>query len=133
MSDTYSIKTQKKRIVIVEDDYILASLIQLQLQRMGYFVTDIFSTGEEILERLSHTMADLILMDIELSGKIDGVEAAIEINKQTNIPVIFVTGNSDHHTKTRAEQAEHKELLFKPLSATELGSAIHKALSSTDI
>jgi CheY-like chemotaxis protein len=128
MSESPTIENQTRKIVIVEDDFILARVTQLQLQRMGYYVPDIFETGEEMIEKLPNTMADLILMDIELSGKMDGVEAAIEINKTTRIPVIFVTGNADHHTKSRAEQAEYKELLLKPVSAQELGNAIQKAL-----
>lgn len=116
--------SEHKRIIIVEDDFILAKVTQLQLTRMGYNVLSIYSSGEQTLKGLEQLDPDLILMDIQLSGKLDGIQTMELINEQRGIPVIYVTGNSDLSTKKRAEKTLCKAYLVKPVDKNQLEQAV---------
>ena len=82
---------KKYRILIVEDEAIIAEDIQLSLDRLGYDITSIVITGNEALEKAGTERPDLVLMDIMLSGEMDGIEAARRIQSLFNIPVVTVS------------------------------------------
>jgi len=123
--------TDRKSIIIVEDDFILAKVTQLQLARLGFDVLAIFSSGEQVLQGLENMNPDLILMDIQLSGKLDGIQTVETIRLQRQIPVIFVTGNSDMSTKVRALNTQCKAYLVKPVEKTQLEQAVLTAFNSS--
>ena len=83
------------RFLIVEDEMIIGANISLQLSNLGYEVSAIIPRGEEAIQFLKDNSTDIILMDINLKGKLDGVETAKIIQEQHDIPFIFITANSD--------------------------------------
>lgn len=115
-------------IIIVEDDFILAKVTQLQLARMGFEVVAIYSSGEQTLQGIGKHEADLILMDIQLSGKLDGIQTVEAIRKQSSVPVVYVTGNSDLSTKQRALNTNCSAYLVKPVDKSLLEKTVTEAL-----
>jgi two-component system cell cycle sensor histidine kinase/response regulator CckA len=125
---------QKAKILIVEDERIVASDLRNRIERLGYAVVGMAGTGEEAIEMASATQPDLVLMDITLQGKIDGVEAADQIRRLHEIPVVYVTAHSDEHTLQRAKITEPFGYVLKPFEERELHTTMEMALykSSTD-
>lgn len=120
--------SQPKKILIVEDDEIIASLIERMLQKKDYTIVAKVSSGEDALNRTADLGPDLVLMDITLKGSIDGIYAARYINTIFNIPVIFLTGNYDDETIERAKIAEPMGFITKPFNDKDLFSNIEIAL-----
>jgi len=116
------------RILIVEDEIVIAMDIQQILEKMGYVVVDMALTGEKAIEIIETTYPDLVLMDIKLEGSMDGIETAQKINKRFDIPVIYLTAYSDDQTIERAKITEPFGYILKPLQKNELHSAIDIAL-----
>lgn len=121
------------KILVVEDEVITAEHIKLALKNQGYQVVGLVISGEEAISKVENTDVDLVLMDINLKGKIDGVEAAEEIRDHHSIPVIFLTAYSDEKTLKRAKIKESsvKEsfgLLNKPFKEEDLQSIMEKTL-----
>src|SRR3989339_342250 len=96
MINTKNIKGQ--RILIVEDEAIVANDIKNTLEKLNYSVDGILDTGEDVLNIIKEKKLDLILMDVKLKGKIDGIETAKRI-KEFNIPIIYLTAYSEKKTK----------------------------------
>ncbi len=96
----------KERILIVEDEQITAADIDDILRHLGYSVSGIVSSGDEAVKKAEETRPDLILMDIRIKGDMDGVEAAREIRRRFDIPVIYLTAHADSETLARAKLAE---------------------------
>ena len=115
-------------IVIVEDELIVAHSIQMRLELYGYEVVGIAKSGEDALELLSTTSPSLILMDIRLSGSLDGIATAEEIRKKRDVPIIFLTAYSDDDTLARAKIAEPFGYIIKPFETRELVNNIEIAL-----
>ena len=118
----------KPRILIVEDESIVALDIQGHLQRNGYEVLGIFSSGENALEKLPDQLPDIVLMDIRLQGQMDGVEAGQIIRNTYGIPVILLTAYADDETIERAKLSEPFGYLVKPFEERELKTTIEMAL-----
>ena len=114
----------RPKILIVEDTALIAGRMQSMLEEMGYQVPLIVSSGEEALKHVARLRPDLILMDIRLSGEMDGVETAEHIRIRYEIPVIFLTGSADDRTLERASLAEPLGYLVKPFVKQDLISAI---------
>ncbi|MDQ7054267.1 MAG: response regulator [candidate division KSB1 bacterium] len=91
-------KQRRTRVLIVEDENIVALDIQNRLQRLGYEVVGVASSGELAIRVALDTRPDLLLMDIRLKGKMDGIEAAKAIIKQLQIPVVYLTAYADSQT-----------------------------------
>jgi DNA-binding response OmpR family regulator len=125
----YVVHTVKNpSILIVEDDGLIAlSLLQL-LQRSGFDVPDPVESGEQAIDFVQASPTDLILMDIRLAGKIDGIETAREIRKNFGTPVIFLTAHSETELQTVAEKISPYGFFVKPFVEKEVLSAIGKAL-----
>ncbi|MEQ9233706.1 hybrid sensor histidine kinase/response regulator [Coleofasciculus sp. E2-BRE-01] len=117
------------RLLIVEDEEIVAFDIETTLQTLGYEVVGIVTTGEEAIATATQTKPDLVLMDIQLPGKLDGVEAAKEISQRLNIPVVYLTAHADQPTLKRAKITAPFGYLLKPFQEDELKTTIEIALS----
>lgn len=117
------------RILIVEDEPIIAADLADRLAEMGYDVAGQCSSGEEALELVPGVSPDLILMDIHLEGAMDGIETATRMNLKQNIPIIFLTSNSDDGTFTRAKTTMPAAFLSKPFRGKDLKHAIDLAIS----
>lgn len=116
------------RILIVEDERLVANALARNLEGLGYQVVSAVASGEEALTKAEETRPDLVLMDIRLEGEMDGVEAAGLITSRFDIPIIFVTAYADRNVLAKAKIAEPYGYLIKPLSKRELHSAIEIAL-----
>jgi diguanylate cyclase (GGDEF)-like protein/PAS domain S-box-containing protein len=117
-----------ERILIVEDERIIAIDLQRRLEKFGYRVTGIVSTGDAAIDHAEAESPDIILMDIMLSGEVDGIEAASRIKDTLHIPVIFLTAYSDERTLERAKAAEPFGYILKPFKEKELYTTIDIAL-----
>ncbi len=115
-------------ILIAEDELIVAHSIQMRLEHHGYAVDGVARSGEEALATLKSTRPDLILMDIRLSGEIDGIEAAERIRHDHQVPVIFLTAFTDDATLERAKITEPFGYIIKPFETRELINSIEIAL-----
>jgi PAS domain S-box-containing protein len=116
------------RIMVVEDESIVALDIKRNLQSLGYEVSALALSGEEAIRQATETQPDLILMDIRLKGAMDGVEAAEHIRGRFDIPVVFLTSYSDTRTVERAKITGPFGYLLKPFEERELHIAIEMAL-----
>ena len=110
----------KERILIVEDDMIIAANISLQLTTLGYEVTGIETRGEEAISHAFRNRPDIILMDIQLKGMLSGIETARQIKDQMDIPVIYLTANNDEATFEKARDTSPLAFLTKPYSTLTL-------------
>ena len=110
----------KKRIVVVEDESIIALDIQSRLKKLGYEVPAIASSGEQALRTIAEIRPDLVLMDIKLRGQMDGVSTTEKIRSRFDIPVIYLTAYADARTLERAKVTKPFSYLLKPLEEKEL-------------
>ncbi len=118
----------KIKILIVEDEIIVAKHIEDSLLSLGYSVTGISSSGEEAVEHAGHFRPDVVLMDIMLGGGTDGISAAELIRKRYNIPIIFLTAYSNENTIHRAKTVKPYGYILKPFEETDLFTSIEIAL-----
>ncbi len=119
---------EKARILIVEDEALIAQDIELIVRNAGYEVCGLASTGEESLLLAEKMQPDLILMDIVLRGEMDGVEAAEKIRERSDIPVIYLTAHADENTLRRAKFTQPLGYTLKPVDQKELITVIEMAL-----
>lgn len=119
---------KNKNILIVEDEVIVAKDIQNRLEAMNYSIPAIATSGKEAIQKAAETPIDLVLMDIKLRGKMDGIEAAQEIQSRFDIPVIYMTAYSDEATLQRARITEPFGYIVKPVKDRELHASIEMAL-----
>jgi two-component system NtrC family sensor kinase len=119
---------EKKRILVVEDQGIVALDIQGRLMSLGYDVPAIASLGDEAIRQAETLRADLVLMDVRLEGESDGIMAAEQIRDRLDIPVVFLTAYSDDATLQRAKIAESFGYLVKPFKEEDLRATIEIAL-----
>jgi len=119
----------KARILVVEDQYIVAQDLAASLSGLGYEVIATVDTGPKAIEKAGRLRPDLVLMDIVLKGRMDGIEASGQINERWRIPVIFLTAFADRTLLERAKITEPYAYLLKPYSTRELHSAIEVGLN----
>jgi len=117
------------RILIVEDEAIVAEDIASCLEKMGYCIVDIVASGEHAIAAATNLHPDLVLMDIMLQGQMDGVEATEHICRTMGIPVIYLTANADEGTLERAKITGPFGYILKPFKDKELRATIEIALS----
>ncbi len=120
----------KISILIVENDEIMSSYINLCLDDMGYNVVSIQTTGTGAINAASKFKPDIILMDVVLDGGIDGIEAGARINSKLDIPIVYSTTLSDEETLNRAKKTNIHGYIVKPFRPEELRSNIEIALNS---
>ncbi len=116
------------RIMVVEDEGIIAQDIKNCLEGLGYIVPDVVFTGREAILKAGELRPDLVLMDIVLKGDIDGIETAMEIRKKYNIPIVYLTAYEDDRTLKRAKMTEPLGYILKPFEERYLRSSIEMAL-----
>ncbi|BAZ49498.1 PAS/PAC sensor hybrid histidine kinase [Nostoc sp. NIES-4103] len=121
--------TQTVRVLVVEDEFILAINLQEILESLGYTVIDIADSAETAIEKAAQLLPNLILMDIRLRGEMDGIHAAEQIWNRLEIPVIYLTGHSDESTLKRASLTFPFGYILKPVREKELYVAIETALN----
>ena len=124
----FYMKKETKRILIVEDQLIIGLDIRLMLESLGYQITGIVGSGEECIESVRQEKPDLVLMDIMLSGEIDGIFTAELINREFDVPIIYLTAHSDENSLVRANLTEPYGYIVKPIDEKYLYSAIEIAL-----
>lgn len=120
--------THVPRILIVDDDTVIAHLIAAMLQKKGYSIVGKVTSGEEAIGASATTNPDLVIMDIRLSGVLDGVTAARYIFQLFFCPVIFITGTDDETVLAQARYSQPYGIIFKPFSAIELTTNVDLAL-----
>lgn len=116
-------------ILIVEDEAIIAYDIASKVQRLGYDVVGTTSTGEEAIELARRHRPTLVLMDIRLAGAMDGIEAAQQIHRECNLPILFLTATAELGTDKRAQQAGAVGCIMKPFDKRDISIQIEKALN----
>jgi two-component system, NtrC family, response regulator AtoC len=121
------------RIMVVEDEQITAADIEDMLTSLGYTVTAVAASGEEALRQAAEDPPDLVLMDIRLKGKCDGIETALQLRQRFDIPVIYLTAHADQETLNRAKLAEPLGYLVKPFQETDLQASLEMALHKTEV
>ena len=118
-----------RRILIVEDEMIIAIDIQNTLRHLGYLQTFIAPNGETAMVQVAKEAPDLVLMDIGLGGNVDGIDTAEQIRKlKPELPVLFLTSYSNRKIRERASVIPKSGYLLKPFTQDILGSAVINAL-----
>jgi CheY-like chemotaxis protein len=116
------------RILIVEDDGIIATEMRQMLLSSGYEVTSVVASGKCAVKAAEKDPPDIVLMDIKLPGALDGIEVAKQIRASHDIPVIYLSAHSDKDLINRAKITEPQGYLLKPVQGNELRIAIEMAL-----
>ena len=112
------------RILIVEDELIIATLLKAGLVKAGYGVCGMATNGEQAIQTAQKENPDVILMDIHLLGQMDGIEAAHEINRFSKAKIIFTTGYSDLGQKERAMAENPAAYLVKPVDVRQIAVSL---------
>jgi CheY-like chemotaxis protein len=115
-------------VLLVEDDNIIAKVAEWRLKNLGYSLCGRATTGAEAMELVVKNKPDIVLMDINIKGDIDGIETARMIKKGFNIPVVYVTSHSDGPTLERAKSTNPDGYIMKPFEDNDLRVAIELAL-----
>ena len=115
-------------VLIVEDDDIIARVEEWRLKNLGYNVCGRAITGAEAMEFVVNKKPDVVLMDINIKGEMDGIETAKMMKKGFNIPVIYVTSHSDGVTLERAKETKPDGFIVKPFDDKDLRVAIELVL-----
>lgn len=120
--------TKDIKILVVEDESIIALNIKKKLKSFGYTVPALATTGEEAIKMAEITFPDLILMDVRLKGEMNGIQTAEEIRKEFDIPIIYLTAYSDDEVLEKAKKTKPYGYIVKPFKANDLRSNIEMAL-----
>lgn len=115
-------------VLIVEDDDILARVEDWRLKSLGYIVSGRAASGAEAMESVMSRKPDVVLMDINIRGTMDGIETAQMIKKGYNIPVVYMSSHPDDATVERAKATKPEGFIVKPFHDTDLRIAIELAL-----
>lgn len=119
-------KKNKKQILIVEDDLIIAMVLERMIEKLGFKVGNKVTTARDAITLAKTNSPDLILMDIQLKNKTDGITAMKEIRKYSSVPVIYITGNSDEFYLKKAKETRYVDYLVKPIQMEDLRKSIKK-------
>jgi PAS domain S-box-containing protein len=124
---------EKARILLVEDEVIIAMELENKLKKIGYAVTSVVSSGEAALEKAGVDRPDLILMDIRIKGEMDGIETAEAIRKKFGIPIVFSTAYLDEGKIERAKITMPFGYLLKPIQDRDLRVTLEMALYVAEV
>lgn len=102
-------------VLIIEDDFLIAERIKAHLKDFGYHVVATIDNGIEAIQAFLQHKPDLVLMDIDLKGDLDGVDVAEEIKKTANTPIIYITGNESDHVFKRVKSTDPSSFIYKPI------------------
>jgi len=123
----------RTRVLVVEDQPLAAKDVDATLSVMDYEVPEIVRKGEEAIERAAELDPDVVLMDIELAGEMDGIEAAQRIQDEHDVPIVFLTAHTEPDTVGRAKQFGPYGYISKPVDAIELRTAIEVATRKREL
>ncbi|MEZ0275415.1 MAG: PAS domain-containing protein, partial [Roseimicrobium sp.] len=115
------------RVLIVENEGLVGCDLATTLEGLGYKVAGLCRTGEEVLDTVDDLRPDVVLMDIQLAGKLDGIETAHLLNKRHPVAVIYLTASADAETVARARETHPSGYLLKPYNETELNACLEMA------
>lgn len=115
----------KKRVIIVEDDKLLALVLKRMAHKLNLDVIHVSSTGSDAVEKISKEAPDLIFMDILLEDNITGIEAMKKVREKINSPVIYISALSDHQVRSDATSVSNSYYMLKPVDLHELKIAIN--------
>lgn len=119
---------ERIRIVIIEDEFVIAEDLRERLEESGYSVIHVFDRAEPALGYILHELPDLLLVDIRLSTAMTGIDLVDRIKATHNIPVVYITANSDEDTFAKARNTRPQAFLVKPFTTANLLAAIDLAL-----
>ncbi|HET9953776.1 MAG TPA: diguanylate cyclase [Polyangiaceae bacterium] len=119
------------RILVVEDEPIVAKAIRTSLGRFGYEVVSSVDTGQKALAAAAQVRADLVLMDVHLKGDLDGIKTASELGRQYGLPVVFLTAYTDDETLQRASSVNALGYIVKPFNEATLKGSLKVALEKS--
>ena len=117
-----------RRLLVVEDEALVAEDIAAHLRSLGHEVVGLIDNGEEAVRQAFALTPDLVLMDVQLNGSMDGTEAANQIRMSSGVPVIFLTGHSDPAVIKRAKESEPYGFILKPFTERELMIQVEMAI-----
>jgi chemotaxis response regulator CheB len=120
--------SQTARVMIVEDEWLLASELERQFTELGYTVVGTVASGEQALSIALSAAPDIVLMDVGLAGKMKGTEAAVRFWEEFQVPIIFLTARADQETLAAAQASMPYAFLAKPHTVGQLHSAVQLAL-----
>lgn len=121
-----------KNVLIVEDDMLLSLVEERLIEKMGHKVIAKVGSAKEAIEKARELKPDIILMDIILKGDVDGIQAMEEIRKHSNVPVVYLSGNSDRFNYERAKKTGFTDYLVKPITSNDLYKPFEKAFSDEE-
>jgi DNA-binding response OmpR family regulator len=110
----------RKRILVVEDEAIIANSLKICLEEHGYHVLDIVSTGDDAIVSAKDDNPDIVLMDVRLRGALNGYETVIQIRLHSTVPVIYATGGNRHEVAELAKETKPYDYVLKPYDIAEL-------------
>jgi len=116
------------KITIVEDDKVVQGILAQRLMHFGYSVISQFESGEDVIAHIAESLPDLVMMDISLSGVMDGIQTAFRLQSQFNLPIVFVSGDREDETIRRVNSIIGAEFVVKPISDDDLRIAIKLSL-----
>jgi DNA-binding LytR/AlgR family response regulator len=119
----------KIKILVVEDEMIIGARISMQLTNLGYEVSGLLPRGEDVPAHVEENKPDIVLLDVNLKGSLDGIETAKRLLKQGKIPVIYLTANNDEATFNRAKATKPAAFISKPFKQLDLQRAIELTIS----
>ena len=123
----------KARILVVEDERLVALALEQCLKAIGHDVVALVTTGQEAVRKAVELVPDLVLMDIRLKGEVDGIEAAVRIHDNFGTPIVYLTAYSDDNTLERARAAQPYGYVLKPFEEKSLKSAVAMALYTASV
>ena len=123
----------KARILVVEDERLVALALEQCLKAIGHDVVALVTTGQEAVRKAVELEPDLVLMDIRLKGEVDGIEAAVRIHDNFGTPIVYLTAYSDDNTLERARAAQPYGYVLKPFEEKSLKSAVAMALYTASV
>ena len=124
---------EKIKILIIEDEMLIGANISLQLKELGYEVSGIIPRGEEALQHIEEDLPDILLLDINLKGELDGIETALAIQEKHTIPVIYLTANSDDAHFNRAKETKPYGFISKPFKKLDLQRTIELTVNQIEL
>lgn len=119
-----------KKALIVEDNLILSVLYENYLKQKVFKTVGEIRDGETAVSLVKKYNPDIVIMDIMLEGPMDGVEAALRIRSFSEVPILFITGNSDQRYRNKASVVTNSEFMIKPISEEKLSEAVDAMLAS---
>lgn len=122
-----------KKILIVEDDMLLSLVEERIIQKIGYQVVGKASAGKEAVQKIQALKPDLVIMDIILKDEMDGIEVMEQVRQFSDVPVIYLSGNSDRFNYERAKKTNFEEYLIKPITYKDLKDPITRIFEPTGL